>query len=76
VARCEGSGVDVGSQVVYDPVGAHAGLVPRLGELGALVVLGSRSRQGAVGAVLGSQATRIVHGAPVPALAVPLPAAR
>lgn len=76
VARCKGSGVDVGSQVVHDPVGAHAGLVPRLGELGALVVLGSRSRQGPAQAGLGSQATRIVHDAPVPALAVPLPAAR
>lgn len=76
VARCKGSGVDVGSQVVHDPVGAHAGLVPRLGELGVLVVLGSGSRQGPARAVLGSQATRIVHDAPVPALAVPVPAAR
>jgi nucleotide-binding universal stress UspA family protein len=73
VARCEGSGVAVGSQVVYDPVGAQAGLVPQLDELGALVVLGSRPRQART--VLGSHATHIVHDAAVPALAVPVSAA-
>jgi hypothetical protein len=43
-----------------------------LADVAALVVLGFRSPEGAVGWGPGSHAAHIVHDAPVPALAVPL----
>jgi nucleotide-binding universal stress UspA family protein len=73
VAQAQDSGIAVGSRVVYDPVSVRDGLIPLLDRLAALVVLGTRRRQGMARMVLGSHAARIVHDAPVPALAVRLP---
>jgi nucleotide-binding universal stress UspA family protein len=72
IARCRDPGVDVGSHVVYDPISVHAGLLPRLDEGAALVVLGSQPLRGGARTALGSHAAHIVHDAPVPALAVRL----
>lgn len=73
VARTEGSRVAVASKVVYDPISVRDGLVPLLDRPAALIVLGSRHRLGVPRMALGSHAARIVHVAPIPALAVPLP---
>lgn len=73
VALAEPSGVAVASRVVYDPVSVRDGLVPLLDRIAALVVLGSRHRPDVSRLALGSHAVRIVHDAPIPALAVPLP---
>ncbi|HEY8524079.1 MAG TPA: universal stress protein [Acidimicrobiales bacterium] len=69
------AGVAVEGRVIYDPVSVREGLVPELDRTAALVVLGSRPRQGLPRMVLGSHAARIVHDVAIPALAVPLPAA-
>ncbi|HET6953734.1 MAG TPA: universal stress protein [Acidimicrobiales bacterium] len=71
-ARSTGTGVTVEGQVVYDPVSVRDGLVPHLDRVAALVVVGSRRRDGLPRLVLGTHAARLVHDAPVPALAVPL----
>jgi nucleotide-binding universal stress UspA family protein len=73
VARAEGAGVLVTSQVIYDPVGVRDGLVPFLNRTAALVVLGSRHRPGLGRMVPGTHAVHIVHDAAVPAVVVPLP---
>jgi nucleotide-binding universal stress UspA family protein len=73
VARAEGAGVAVAARVIYDPISVSDGLVSVLGRTAALVVVGSRHRQGLGRMVLGSHAVRVVHDAAVPALVVPLP---
>jgi nucleotide-binding universal stress UspA family protein len=73
-ARAEGAGVAVATRAIYDPIGVRNGLVPFLDRTSALVVLGSRHRQGLGRMVLGSHSVRIVHDAAVPALVVPVPA--
>jgi nucleotide-binding universal stress UspA family protein len=73
VARTEGAGVSVVSQVVHDPVSVREGLVSLLDRTAALAVLGSRHRPGEAQTVLGTHAARIVHDLSIPALAVPLP---
>lgn len=73
VARAEGAGTAVVSQVARDPFSVREGLVPLLDRTAALVVLGSRHRAGEAQTVLGSHAARIVHDLSIPALAVPLP---
>jgi nucleotide-binding universal stress UspA family protein len=73
VARAEGAAVTVAARVIYDPISVSGGLVPVLDRTAALVVVGSRHRQGLGRMVLGSHAVRIVHDAAVPALVVPLP---
>jgi nucleotide-binding universal stress UspA family protein len=72
-ARARTSGVAVVPRVVYDRVSVGEGLVPLLDRGAALVVLGSRRLQSRRRMVPGSQAERIVNGAAVPALVVPLP---
>lgn len=67
--------VEVDTDVIYDPISVRDGLVPMLERRAALVVLGSRHRQGVPRMVLGSHAARVVHDATVPALTVPLPEA-
>jgi nucleotide-binding universal stress UspA family protein len=49
------------------------GLVPFLDRTAALVVVGSRHREGLGRMVLGSHSVHIVHDATVPALVVPVP---
>jgi nucleotide-binding universal stress UspA family protein len=71
--RAEGAGVAIATRAIYDPISMRDGLVPLLNRTVALVVVGSRHRQGLGGTVLGSHAVRIVHDAAVPALVVPLP---
>lgn len=73
VARAAGTSVAVTSRVAYDPVSVRDGLIPVLDRTAAFVVLGSRPRPGESRMALGSDAARIVHDAPVPAVAVPLP---
>jgi nucleotide-binding universal stress UspA family protein len=73
VARAEGAGVAVAARVIYDPISVSDGLVPVLDRTAALVIVGSRDRQGLGRMVLGCHAVRIVHDAAVPALVVPLP---
>lgn len=73
MARSEGAGVTVASQVIYDPISVRDGLIPFLNRTAALVVLGSRRRSGLGQMVLGSQAVHIAHDAAVPAVIVPLP---
>ena len=72
-ARAEGAGVAIAPRAIYDPISVRDGLVPFLNRTAALVVVGSRHRQGLGRTVLGSHAVRIVHDAAVPALVVPLP---
>lgn len=72
-ARAEGAGVAVAARVIYDPISVSDGLAPVLDRSAALVVVGSRHRQGLGRMVLGSHAVRIVHAAAVPAVVVPLP---
>jgi nucleotide-binding universal stress UspA family protein len=71
-ARTEGAGVAVAARAIYDPISVCDGLVPFLDRTAALVVVGSRHRQGLGRMVLGSHSVRIVHDAAVPALVVPL----
>jgi nucleotide-binding universal stress UspA family protein len=72
-ARAEGAGVAVAARAIYDPVNVRDGLVPFLDRTAALVVVGSRHREGLGRMVLGSHSVHIVHDAAVPALVVPVP---
>lgn len=72
-ARAGSEGIAVEGRVVYDPVSVRDGLVSFLDRTAALVVLGTRHRPGLGRMVLGSEAVRVVHDAPVPALVVPVP---
>ena len=72
-ARAESAGVAVAARAIYDPISVQDGLVPLLDRTAALVVVGSRHREGLGRMVLGSQSVHIVHDAAVPALVVPLP---
>jgi nucleotide-binding universal stress UspA family protein len=72
-ARAESAGVAVAARAIYDPVNVRDGLVPFLDRTAALVVVGSRHREGLGRMVLGSHSVHIVHDAAVPALVVPVP---
>jgi nucleotide-binding universal stress UspA family protein len=73
-ARAAGEGPAVSARVAYDPVSVRDGLVPLLDRTAALVVVGSRHRPAGPGAIVDSDAARIVNDAPVPAVVVPFPA--
>ena len=66
--------VPVDGNVVYDPVSVAGGLVDHLAvHPASLVAVATHARRGVPRFVLGSAAAAIVHQAPVPVLAVPLP---
>jgi nucleotide-binding universal stress UspA family protein len=74
VQRWQGRGVDVGGDVVYDPVSVSGGLADFLASRPpAMVALATRARSGVTRLVLGSHAANIVRAVPAPVLLVPEP---
>lgn len=68
-ASPELAGLEVATNVVSDPVGPDVGLFRYLeAHPATLLALGTRGRRGLTRALHGSEAARIVHGSPVPAL--------
>jgi nucleotide-binding universal stress UspA family protein len=67
-----GSGTPVETRVVCDPINVRTGVLRLVGRTSALIVLGTHRCTRPVRALVGSQATRIVHDVEVPALVVPL----
>ena len=74
-ARARGSGVPVVGRVARNSVSVRAALSRLVDRTAALIVLGSRPREGLGRMVPGSCSASTVHDAAVPALVVPLPPA-